>query len=51
MAGKYGKGSRLHRLSHLHLCPEMHLTLNFGTLYKTELFVIFIHDFMFDCVF
>ena len=26
----------------LHLCPEMHLTLNLGTSYKTGLFVVFI---------
>ena len=25
-----------------HLCPEMHLTLNWGTSYKTDLLVIFI---------
>ena len=25
-----------------HLCPEMHLTLNLGTSYKTGLFVVFI---------
>ena len=23
-----------------HLCPEMHLTLNLGTSYKTDLFVV-----------
>ena len=28
--------------SFTHLCPEMHLSLNWGTLYKTDLFVIFI---------
>ena len=26
----------------LHLCPEMHLTLNLGTSYKACLFVVFI---------
>ena len=25
-----------------HLCPEMHLTLIVGTLYKTDVFVVFI---------
>ena len=27
---------------HVNLCPEMHLTLNLGTSYKTGLFVVFI---------
>ena len=31
-----------------HLCPEMHLTLILGTLYKTESFLSFSYDFMFD---
>ena len=26
----------------VHLCPEMHITLILGTLYKTDLFVVFI---------
>ena len=26
-----------------HLCPELHLTLNLGTLYKTDLSVIFLN--------
>ena len=30
-----------------HLCSEMHLTLNWGTLYKTG-FLSFSYDFMFD---
>ena len=36
-----GEGITLNPSQHFHLCPEMHLSLNLGTSYKTGLFVVF----------